>query len=481
MKKKNENYIFSGSDDLRVTPSYELNRKTIAAMENVTARSCRAHWTDSAYRHAPRMRRILVCAALICATFMLMSAGYKVFSYLAYVPGEGIVTHSIDGVYTLKEAVGFGSHYIEAMSFVPLDEGEHEGEWEVTVLTDYPTPTNRDREEGYVGPGMTITVDGEEHELTWQGGTDRMTRYTGYLTVLNETEDYDISWLNKEETITMLPLKNSVYSTFKYPVSDGVTIICFPISEGSDKLIYDFVFEPQSENMRFWTESSRSVEIYPCEVTAVDINGNTYKVNQTSGTLLWLDRYLEAQIAHISIDSVEIRFGGIGVLSKYSFTIPENEEMVYVEDDGVFIDTHGVKAAFEYIYSSADGAKTGIGVYPTDNHYYIFMREAYRTLDFEEKVTDVSFWLRSADTQSGTWRNYDSGKGTHYPDINDYTTKEVVYWIDIEGAGDKSVDDGTMPVTFGDEIKVGVAAVSFILSGDWTIDFTEHAEESVSE
>ena len=481
MKNKNENYFFSKADDLSVTPSDELNRRTIDAMENVTARSCRAHWTDNAYRRVPSMRRILVCSALICAAFMLMSAGYKVFSYLAYVPGEGIVTHSIDGVYTLKEAVKFGSNYIEAMSFVPLDEGEHAGEWEVTVLTDYPTPYAYELEKGYTGPKMTITVENKEYELTWQGETDRMTRYTGYLTALNETEDYDITWLNYAETITMLPLRNSVYSTFKYPVSDGVTIICFPISEGSDKLIYDFVFEPQSENMKFLNDNSRNVDIVPYEVTAADINGKIYRVNQTSGTLMWLDSYLEAPIAQISIDSVEISFKGVSDLGKYSFTIPEDEEIVYVKDDGVFIDTHGIKAAFEWILSSADGQKTGMSVYPTDDRYYIFMREAYRTLDFEEEVSDVSFWLWSADSVTGAWRNYDSGKATHYLDTNDYTSKEVVYWFDIEGAGDKSIDDGTMPVTFGDDIKVGVIGVSLTLDGDWTIDFTSPAEESAAE
>ena len=119
-------------NDIPDEPSAELKARTLAAM--------RAAEDKKTQRKSPVWRKIAVCAAMFCAALVLMGAGVKVFEYLTFVPGMGIVTADQAEVYTLEHAVEAGDYRIEAASMIPVTEGEHEGMWEVTVLTDIEVP-----------------------------------------------------------------------------------------------------------------------------------------------------------------------------------------------------------------------------------------------------------------------------------------------------------------------------------------------------
>ena len=47
-------------------------------------------------------------------------------------------------------------------------------------------------------------------------------------------------------------LKNSDYAAYRYPVSNGLTVIAFPVAEGSDRLIFDIMIDMEDENWRYW-------------------------------------------------------------------------------------------------------------------------------------------------------------------------------------------------------------------------------------
>ncbi len=491
MKKE---YTFSRNDDLTVAPSDELNRKTIDAMEMASSHTCRAKWTDNAYRYKPMMRKVLVCVALICGTFMLMSAGVKIFDYLAYIPGYGITTQTVDNVYTLKEVIYTGSHYIEAISFVPADDEEHRNEWEITVLTNYPTPSG-DRE-GYTGPEMTMDNGDETLSLTWIGGDENTSKYVGYLPELSENGDYTIAWLSGEYTVSMLPLSDSVYSNYEYPVDQGITMVAFPLADGSDKLVFDFIIEPESENMEFWLSGSDHISLRPDEITVTDINGKEYTVYsyRSSGyivrhdrqmgmiemmdykreNIMCMDERLEAPIASIEITSLTIDLWGADSYQSYTLTVPELGETVVPEDNGIIVDTHGIKASIDWIKSRDNGEETTIGVYPKNRGYYLFLYSNDLTVDFEENIVNADISLQYDITSDA--RVYDGGAGTRQTDYLDIATKEVLYWVNIIGNGDKGGNDGTMPATFGDEVNVSVSKLTLYMEGNWTIDFTNQTE-----
>lgn len=476
MKK---HYVLTKADDLNVIPPAELKEATLAKME-------------AAMQAAPvrqkknTKKRILACAALVSAMFMLMSAGYRVFSYLAYVPGHGIVTNELENVYTLTEAVKTGGYYVEAMSMVPVTEGDNKGMWEVTVLTS--RVVKADAGEYHEPPAALVDGEGNTAMLEFQGGGSGGSRYIGYM---EEAAEGTYTLLSGENacTVEMTALKNSVYANYRYPISDGITLICFPMADGSDRLVFDIILEPESENMQFWAEHCQSLGLSPQGLKVTDTLGGTYKLTGSSGSsyeipvseagvgindlleykmeyVLRLDRRLEAPVAQIETDALELTFNWLQDTDAYKFAIPAFGETVVPEDGGVFVDTHGITAAFETI--SAGLSETG-GTYEVAMHFDRI------DFDFAENVTyaNISLKYETADPDDHEPISDNGGSGGYKNIANDPLGFHDFHMSkDIAGYGDKKIRPGTLPATFGDEIIVRPKALTLGIDGDWTIDFT---------
>ena len=122
--------------DLTAVPSDELNERTLAAMRTAEQRKT--------VKKVPMKKRILVCAAVVCAALALTSAGVQLYQHLTFVPGMGVVTVAEpekpeQESFTLARVVETDSYRIEAVSMIPAEDEEHAGMWEVTVLTDQET------------------------------------------------------------------------------------------------------------------------------------------------------------------------------------------------------------------------------------------------------------------------------------------------------------------------------------------------------
>lgn len=476
-------YMLTQADDLTVTPSDVLQEETIAKMEAaVTAVPVK--------QKKNTRKRILACAALVSAMFMLMSAGYKVFSYLAYVPGYGIITNGLENTYTLTEAVNAGGYYVEAMSMVPVSEGEYKGMWAVTVLTNRAVYANQG--EFHEPPSTLIDAEGNSVSLEFRSGGSHGSRYVGYIDHAAEGA-YTLISSGNEYTVEMTALKNSVYANYQYPVSDGITMICFPMADGSDLLAFDIILEPESENIQFWAEHCQSLQVHPEAMVVTDTLGNTYRLTGSSGSsyeipvsemgigindlleykieyAMRLDRRLEAPVAQIEVDTLALTFNWLENTDAYKFAIPAFGETVILEDGGVFVDTHGITAAFETISAGLDENNNTyevamhfdrIGFDFTENVTYAYIDLKYETADpnDEEKVKDNS--------GGGGWTmNEDDPLG-----CSDFNLHK-----DIAGYGDKKIRTGTLPAAFGDEIIVRPNALTLGIAGDWTIDFTTPAE-----
>ncbi|MBR5446587.1 MAG: hypothetical protein IKV57_10700 [Clostridia bacterium] len=478
-----EKYLLTRADDLSTVPSDELKEDTLAKMEAAAQTAPVKHKKTTA-------KRILACAALVSAMFMLMSAGYRVFSYLAYVPGQGIITGEIENVYTLTEAVKAGGYYVEAMSMVPVTEGENKGMWKVTVLTNKPVYAKNG--EFHEPPATLVDGDGNTVSLPFNGGTTDTSRYVGYVESAADGE-YTLKLHGAEYPVTMQPLKSSVYANYQYPVSDGITVVCFPMADGSDKLIFDIILDPESENMQFWAEHCETLHLYPYDIEVTDTLGNTYFRHGTTGhsydipeiemdtginsllsykmeTILHLDSRLEAPIARIEIGELDITFRDLAETDAYKFAVPAFGETVVPEDGGVFVDTYGITASFQSISAGFD---------EQNNSYEVSMFVDTIDFDFTENVTYATMDLRyeSADPTDEEPVPFNSGGSYWMHDrTNGGTPEDINYYKHITGYGDKKNRTGNVQVTFGDEIIVRPNALTLGIAGDWVIDFTTPAE-----
>ncbi len=218
--------LLTPMDDLTLTPSKVLNETTLAMMQEGKQKT-------PATKRMPR--RMLACAALVCAACMLMSMGYRVFSYLAYVPGAGIVSGELENTYTLVEAVQEGGYYVEAMSLVP----QKDSTWSVHVITNRPTYTNRG--ENSVPPLTLTDPEGNTTTIPFSsGGSDHVTRYAGSIDHATPGI-YTLRIEGTTYTVELSSLTNSPFADYSYPTDNGITLICFPMSEGSDKLVFDMI------------------------------------------------------------------------------------------------------------------------------------------------------------------------------------------------------------------------------------------------
>lgn len=415
-------------------------------------------------RPARLSRRIAVCAAALAAVFVLVSAGTRVFDYLAYVPGQGIATVSREGVYTLERVAKIGSYTIDGVSFVPGDEGTT-----VTVTTDKPTYR---RDNARLHDTMTLTApDGTAVTLTFAKGTNTDSTYTG--TITGDTRSFagelTLSWNGRETTLSMLPLDVSPYADCAYPICDGLTLVAFPTAEGSRRIVYGVELDPQSENFAYWASISSYISAIP-HLTAVDSEGIEYPAHTYTGfysaedlsayfgTTLhyaWLDTAPEHPIAEVRVDGLRLQFQKIDPTARapVTVTVPENGETVetdipLVADHGILATAHSLSGGID-----ADGKPelTLVGTYPT--------------IAFDESATgEILLWFAyaAADTDPENPRVY--GGGAWYNSADGTTG----YHIRLHEEG----RDDTLPVTYGDNINIYLTGVEIELSGDWGIVYT---------
>lgn len=483
-------------DDLTVTPSEELNRETLAAMR------MKQKENEPADAPAPRkhIRKVFVCAAAACAAVFLMGMGVRVFEYLTYVPGMGIVTAQQDEVYTLESVVNAGGYRIEAMSMLPVTKGENKGMWEVTLLTNKEIPREFAENPDYVKPICFVGEDGESYELTCSGGSGIGSRYHGYAEV-DGAGDYTISWFDHDYTVTLKSMENSVWANYSYPVDQGLTVIAFPLAEGSKYMVFDVILDPESENMAYWAEHSESIWYTPSHVTITDTEGNTYHAPGTSGhgilipesemeygvnsllsykmeTILTLDRAMEAPAAKIEIDRIELKFQEISGTGFYTVTVPELDETVdgaELPNEGVFFDGHGLKVQFDSASSC---------VWDEENTYEIRLTGGYPILSFEENIGQafvLPAYIRPDDIGVAESWEYYRGSASTFFDEETGVGGETDFSKDITGYGDRKIRPGTIDVTFGDEIAICINGLNLTVDGDWVIDFSEEVKVNSEE
>lgn len=466
-------------NDIPDEPSAELNARTLAAM--------RAAEEKKTQRKVPAWRKIAVCAAMFCAALVLMGAGVRVFEYLTFVPGMGIVTADQAEVYTLERVVEAGRYRIEAASMIPVTEGDHEGMWEVTVLTDMDVPSGY--KDGTASmPVMTLTdSDGNACELTFDGGSSDMTYYTGYSD-FKGSGDYTLTLYGEDYPMTMKSIENTEWANYSYPVSDGMTVVAFPMSVGSKYLVFDVILDPESENFIYWAENCESIHYWPHMVKVTDIEGNEFYAPSAHGHsvpipesekehgvnallnfrmeyVLEMRDYPELPIAKIEIESIEIEFAGIEDPVIYKTVIPQLDETVDAENlpnGGVFYDDHGLRIQFDSMSACVDD----------QNNAYCVKFDGNFAWDYTENVTRVTAMAKytsEKNVEAGNTDKFSGGSMTHSMYDGSFTYKCLIF-----GNGDKKKK--VMDATFGDEINLKLDSVKFCFDNGWTIDFTTPAD-----
>ena len=468
--------------DLTAVPSDELNARTLAAMEQAIQRKTK--------KKMPLARRIAVCAALFCAALVLMGAGVRIFEYLTFVPGMGIVTVAEPEkpetkVFTLEHVVETENYRIEAVSMIPADDEEHAGMWEVTVLTDQEPSDSSITLYGKDDIPYTLTRTGDDI-LIHTPATSLGARYSGYavLDPASETDEYRMNWNGTDCVLPLKSLKDSVWANHSYPVSDGITAVVFPLAEGSQYLVFDVIFEPQSENMAYWFSHCYTSFYTAKGVSVTDTQGNTYQIagqgkraiiagqdydmnsliHYPMETILVLDTPLTADIAEIVIDSIEVQFQVHEDVGGYLVKIPESGETVPAEnlpDGGVFFDRYGIRIPFDEITTR---------ISEQDTYEIVLRRGNPIEWDFEENVTDITIFpsYYEPDKSSERMNIY---TGSYSSEKNPETGSRIWYYtMPFHGAGDlKKIG---LPLTFGNEVQMFINNLRLTIDGDWHIDFT---------
>jgi len=468
--------------DLTAVPSAELNDRTLAAMHAANPRKTAKKF--------PLRKRIAVCAALFCAALALTGAGMRIFEYLTFVPGMGIVTAKQEEVFTLEQTVPAGGYRIEAASMIPAEDKEHEGMWEVTVLTNRDVPHDFFEHPDCM-PDMTLYgMDNEPYSLECRGGSGVGARYTGYAVIdpYAEIHDYTLNWDGTDCTLSMKSMENSVWANYAYPVSDGLTVIAFPLAENSQYLVFDVILEPQSENMEYWATHCESVWYNAGMVSVTDTAGNEYHVFGQSGKsvtipesergngvnalmaykmeyILTMNEPLTAEIATIDLSDVSVIFDMIEDDARYLVEIPELDEVVPAQDlpdGGVFYDRYGIRLTFDDMTTRIDKMNNTYDI--------VFHRDSETEFDFEENVTFVQVnlgWIEPERAASAErWDYHGGGRSGERGN----TSIHIEYSMPFHGAGD--LRNKGLDLTFGDEVLLRLNSISLKIDGDWHIDFT---------
>lgn len=472
-------------DDLTIKPDSELLSKTLYAM-------CSAE--NDKRIHVPTSRKKLIIGVYLAATALfLMSMGYRIFDYLTFVPGMGIVTQEQEEVYTLDHTVKctVNDYYIEAMSMIPVLEGEDIEKWMVTVMTNEPHDRLTDSDGTLIQPEpLYLTApDGNEVVLNFDGGNRLGTTYKGYIESADDT-DYTLYWHDEEHTLSMKSLENSAYANYSYPVSNGLTVIAFPIAEGSDKLIFDIMIDTEDENWQYWSEKTDSITLEPYGVTVTDTLGNVYEgaeikwrymkipesekdnginayLGYKSETYLVLDRRLEAPAASVSVKGISIFLENMRGNDIYTVEIPMYGETVSSEklpNNGVFINHHGIKAEFESISSGYSEERRGYEMVITVNQIgFDFLPDA------SEAYIDMRFMNAS---EAEVTPKYKWGRASSDTVISGNDLKTVHHCL-IDGFGDLNPKITPLDIGFGEEILLKLEMLLLRVEGNWSIDFTD--------
>ncbi|MBQ9717694.1 MAG: hypothetical protein IJV76_06845, partial [Clostridia bacterium] len=470
--------------DLTAVPSDELNERTLTAMHAAEPRKTA--------KKIPLRKRIAVCAALFCAALVLMGAGVRIFEYLTFVPGMGIVTAKQEEVFTLEETVSAGGDRIEAASMIPAEDKEHEGMWEVTVLTNRDVPHDFFENPDCM-PKMTLYgKDNEPYTLTCTGGNVIGARYTGYAVIdpSEEFSDYTLTWGGTDCTISMKSMENSVWANYAYPVSDGLTVIAFPLAEDSRYLVFDVILDPQSENMDYWATHSEVIHYHPKSVTVTDAEGNSYVIHGAHGRsvtipesemeygvnalvaykmeyILTMDEPLAAEIVSIEVDNITVEFDCIKDTGDYLVKIPELNETVPAENlpnAGILLDQYGIRFAVDEMTSVID---------ELNNTYEIlFRRIGAIEYDFEENVVYAKAGLGYIEPErADTADSMDiRGGGGHTERENENDPWTFNYTMSFNGTGDRR--NRGLDLTFGDNVWICLKRLFLEIDGNWHIDFT---------
>ncbi len=469
-------------NDIPDEPSDELKARTLAAMRAIEEKKTQ--------RKVPVWRKIAVCAAMFCAALVLMGAGVRVFEYLTYVPGMGVVTADQEEVYTLDHVVKAGGYRIEAVSMIPADTPDHKGEWQVTVLTDMDVPRGFHENPDLVKPMILVTEDGDV-SLSCSGGSGIGARFTGYIKDAGDGE-HTVRWFGKDHVITMKSMENSVWANYSYPMDQGMTVIAFPLAEGSRYMVMDVILDPVSDNMAYWASHCETISYQPEGITIYDTEGNTYSAPSRSGsgvripesemdygvnsllsyrieTILTLDRIMEAPIARVTIDDIRMVMRDISDNHFYTLTVPEYGETVTAENlpnGGVFYDNHGLKIQLK------DAAYT---VDELNNNYALVLNSESAQFEFDENVWQTLVfpaYIRPDDIGTAKDWEYYRGATTSHFDKETMSSDGICYVKDIVGFGDMNIKNGSIDVNAGDEIAMCIDEIMFMVGGDWTIDFT---------
>ena len=460
--------------DLTAVPSDELNERTLAAMRTAEQRKT--------VKKVPMKKRILVCAAVVCAALALTSAGVQLYQHLTFVPGMGVVTVAEpekpeQESFTLARVVETDSYRIEAVSMIPAEDEEHAGMWEVTVLTDQETSD----------PAMILYgKDDVPYSLSYTEYRNIGAVYSGYAVIdASGTTDYPLNWKDITCTISLKNVNDTAWSNYHYPVCDGITAVLFPLAEGSPYLVFDVFFDPQSENMKFWAENSEMIHYYAQGVTVTDIEGTTYTAPLQSGqsylipgmepemfslagykveNILTMETSPAAEIAEIYVDKIEINFRNISSSIHCLAEIPEPDETVSAEalpNGGAFFDQSGLHILFDELTTRLNEENT---------YEILFRRENPIGLDFVENVTDVSFFPSYYEPEKAADR-MNIYTGGYFSEKNPETGNRIWYYsMPVHGTG-KSQKKG-LPLTFGDKVMMCLNLLRLTIDGDWHIDFT---------
>ncbi|MBR4961809.1 MAG: hypothetical protein IKY52_13005, partial [Clostridia bacterium] len=380
-------YILTKTDDLTLTPSDSLREETLARMEAA------AGTAPVRKRKSTGWTRVLTCAALLGTMCMLMGFGYRLTStYMTFAAGHGVVKQEQEDIYTLVRAEKFGTDRIDAVSMIPVTEGEYAGQWKVTVMTTLRINTADDR--------LRMQLhhpDGTEYDLLCtRMGQDSV--FTGYISNA-EAGTYTAYWDTFRITMEMDSLNNSPYAAYEYPTSDSITVVCFPIAEGSDKLIVRCSLTPKSKDMKYWAEHSSYIRCVPQQIQVTDTEGNVYStytsdilsITQTSTTYITesifrlyatdSSPFTSLQAEEITAPLARLQIGNITIEAELKdipaspITIPDKGETVTT--DIHLLDSHGLQLTLSKIINDAEAYQTGSVTFPS-----LTLETAYPKLSF---------------------------------------------------------------------------------------------------
>ncbi len=387
--KKNLNFIKLYGCDEHIRPSSALNERTLQAMDAAEIPSSRSTKKHVERKKIPALRRLVTVAACLCAAVMLTSAGVRVFEYLTYVPGRGIVTSEVKETYVLSTATKIGWYYIEGMSVILEEDG-----YEMTVITNRPAAY-----QGEDKSKITVTDSaGNEFVLPFSGGGGGGGRgesiYCGTVD-LPEDLTYTLTLVGETTDVTLTAAENSVYAKYAYPVSDGITVIAFPLADNTNQVVYDVLFEPQSEEMRYWADTAENIRASLNGVTIIDTEGNeyrpcTYTGNSTDGNIdvetageykykmqtsyrMICEERFAAPIAEIRIGSVELIFRDTDEICA-TLTVPAAEGFEAVNT--VLVDKAGIRHSVDRTFIT----------YDSDGREKFTMTSRHLTHNFTENV-----------------------------------------------------------------------------------------------